>query len=184
MPSSRHSTLTLSTAHAFRTHVKAPQTDFHVKPDNSSGPTTNSPSERPLRTRVTFQHEKAPKKASRKAMKAPNGQRPPKPREDQPLSMPLPVPEPGPRPEGQHRNQDGIPLHACSHGRSGEASGQSPWLPSVRSPKPSRLGFDRSRLPIPWVGIARPRAVGGAQARLTFIGCVYNSRLQERLHLV
>ena len=44
-------------------------------------------------------------------------------------------------------------LIAQSHGRSFEASGQSPWLPSVRSPKPSRLGFDRSRLPILWVGI-------------------------------
>lgn len=34
--------LTLSTAHALKTHVKAPQTDFPVKPDNSSGPLTTA----------------------------------------------------------------------------------------------------------------------------------------------
>lgn len=56
---------TLSTAHASRTHVKAPQTDFPVKPDNSSGPTHDNPSERPLRKKVTFQPKQAPKKAWR-----------------------------------------------------------------------------------------------------------------------
>lgn len=58
---SRHSSHTLSTTHASRTHVKAPQTDLHVKPDNSSGLTHDSPSEKPLRTKETFQHQKAPK---------------------------------------------------------------------------------------------------------------------------
>lgn len=57
-----HSSRTLSAAHAPVTHVKAPQTDFHVKPDNSSGSTHDIPSERPLRTKATFQHGKAPKK--------------------------------------------------------------------------------------------------------------------------
>lgn len=42
----RHPFRTLSTAHASRTHVKAPQTDFHAKLDNSSGLTHDSPSER------------------------------------------------------------------------------------------------------------------------------------------
>lgn len=65
----------LSTTHAPVAHVKAPQTDFPVKPDNSSGPTHDSPSERPLRTKATFQHEKAPKKASRKATEGPRGER-------------------------------------------------------------------------------------------------------------
>lgn len=45
----------LSTAYAYRTHVKAPQTDFHPKPDNSSGPTHDSPLETPLRKKETFQ---------------------------------------------------------------------------------------------------------------------------------
>lgn len=51
----------LSTAHYSRTHVKAHQTDFLVKPDNSSGLTHDSPSERPLRTKATFQPKTAPK---------------------------------------------------------------------------------------------------------------------------
>jgi len=57
----RYSSHTLSTSHASRTHVKASQTDFHVKPYNSSGLTYDSPSERPLRTKVTFQPKQAPK---------------------------------------------------------------------------------------------------------------------------
>lgn len=57
----RHSSPTLFTAHASRTHVKAPQTDLHAKPDNSSGSTYDSPSERPLRTKETFQPKTAPK---------------------------------------------------------------------------------------------------------------------------
>lgn len=63
MPSthSRHSSRTLFTAHAPKTHVKAPQTDFPAKPDNSSGPIHDSPSERPLRTKETFQPKTAPK---------------------------------------------------------------------------------------------------------------------------
>lgn len=52
---------TLFTAHASRTHVKAPPAVFPVKPDNSSGLTHDSPSGKPLRKRVTFQHQKAPK---------------------------------------------------------------------------------------------------------------------------
>ena len=57
----RHSSRTLFTAHHSRTHVKAPQTDFPVKPDNSSGLTQDSPSERHLRTKVTFRPKTAPK---------------------------------------------------------------------------------------------------------------------------
>lgn len=58
---SRYSFHTLSTAHASRTHVKAPQPDLHGKPDNSPGPAHERPSERPSRTKATFRHEKAPK---------------------------------------------------------------------------------------------------------------------------
>lgn len=58
---SRYSSHTLFTAYTSRTHVKAPQTDFHIKPDNSSGLTHDSPSERLLRTKVTFQPKQAPK---------------------------------------------------------------------------------------------------------------------------
>lgn len=57
----RHSSHTLSTAYASRTHVKALQTDFHAKPNNSSGSTYDSPPESLLRTKATFQHQKAPK---------------------------------------------------------------------------------------------------------------------------
>lgn len=63
----RHSSPTLSTAHAPVTHVKASQTVFPVKPDNSSGPTHGSPSERPLRTKATFRHGKLRKKHRGKA---------------------------------------------------------------------------------------------------------------------
>lgn len=42
----RHPHSTLFTVHAFRTHVKAPQTNLHAKPDTSSGLTHDSPSER------------------------------------------------------------------------------------------------------------------------------------------
>lgn len=104
----RHFSLTLSTAHVSRTHVKAPQTDLHVKPDNSSGSTHDSPSERPLRKKVTFQHKTAPKKhRERQAVRGP-----PKPSTDQLSSPHLSDREPGPRPEGQHRDQDGIHLDA------------------------------------------------------------------------
>lgn len=65
-----HSSPTLFTSHASRTHVKALQTVFTVKPDNSSGPTHGSPSERPLRTKATFQ----PKK-HRKASRTPSRER-------------------------------------------------------------------------------------------------------------
>ena len=69
-----HSSYTVSTAHASRTHVKALQTDFHVKPDNSSGSTHDSPSERPLRTKVTFQPKQAPK-SSKESHASPNRER-------------------------------------------------------------------------------------------------------------
>lgn len=95
-----HSAPTLSTAHASRTRVKAPQTDFHVKPYNSSGPTHDSPSERPLRTKVTFQHKKAPKKASRKAMEHQTARRPHKPGTDRLSSMLLPARNRGQGPKG------------------------------------------------------------------------------------
>lgn len=117
---SRHSSHTLSTAHASRTHVKAPQTDFHIKPDNSSGLTHDSPSERPLRTKVTFQPRQAPK-SSEESHASPNRER-----TDQAKHGPTPLHaltsrEPGPRPEGQHRTQDRILLLAQSHGRSIES---------------------------------------------------------------
>ena len=56
-----HPSHTLSTTYTSRTHVKAPQTDFHIKPDNSSGPTNDNPPKKPLRMKVTFRHGKATK---------------------------------------------------------------------------------------------------------------------------
>lgn len=105
---------TLFTAYASRTHVKAPQTDFHVKHDNSSGSTNNSPSETPLRTKATFQHKTAPKK--HREHETVRGA--PKPNPDQLSSTPYPGRESGPRPEGRHRDQDGSLFDARSHGRS------------------------------------------------------------------
>lgn len=135
---------TLSTAYAPKTHVKAPQTDFPVKSDNSSGPTYDRPLERPLRTKATFRHGKAPKRhrENHQAVREP-------PSQARTNSPPCSF-----RSEGRHRDQDDILIRAQSHGRSLEASGQTPWLTSVKSPKPSRLGSDRSGLPIPWIGIA------------------------------
>lgn len=49
---------TLSIAYASRMHVKALQTDFPVKPDNSLGLTHDSPSKRLLHTKETFQPKK------------------------------------------------------------------------------------------------------------------------------
>lgn len=117
---------TLSTAHASRTHVTAPQTDLHVKPDNSSGPTHDSPSERPLRTKATPQPTQAPKsieKRSREiAAQANHGPTP---------LIAHSVRESGPRPEGQHRDQDGIHLDAQSHGRSFEDIGSDSMAPCL-----------------------------------------------------
>lgn len=76
----RHSSHTLSTAHASRTHVKAPQTDFPVKSDNSSGPTHDRPSERPSRTKSDVPTQTSTEKASRKAMWHQTVREPPKPR--------------------------------------------------------------------------------------------------------
>ena len=141
----------LFTVHASRTHVKAPQTDFPVKPDNSSRLTQDSQSKRPLRKKATFQSKtSAEKHGEHQAARDP-----PKPSTDQLCSMLPSSRESEPRPEGQHRDQDDIHLDAQSHGKSFEASGQDPWLHAVMT-KPSRLGSHRSRLPIPWVGIASP----------------------------
>lgn len=101
----RHSSPVLFTAYAFRTHVKAPQTDLHVKPDNSSGLTYDSPSKRLLHTKSTFQRKKAPKKHGGHQ----TAREPPKPSTDRLCSMLHPIREAGPRPEGQHRNPDDIP---------------------------------------------------------------------------
>lgn len=162
---SRHSPHTLFTAHAPRTHVKAPQTDLPAKPDNSSGPTHDSPSERLLRTKVTFQHKTAPKK--HREHQAVRGA--PKPSLDQLSSMPHSDRESEPRPEGQHRNPGDIPPR-CSepwtkprrhqvrlHGsyRSGHLSlrgsatiglGSRSLGIGIRSPPDAQCGSQRSRL--------------------------------------
>lgn len=119
-----HSSPTLFTAHASRTHVKAPQTDFPVKHDSSSGLTHDSPSERPLRTKVTFQPRRAPKRhRGRQAVRGP-----PKPSTDRLLSLPRPVgnldqgPEAAPKPS-RHPPRCPKPMDEASM-----ASGQTPWL--------------------------------------------------------
>lgn len=125
---SRHSSPTLFTAHASRTHVKALQTDFHVKPDNSSGLTHNSPPKRPLRKKATFQHKKAPKEHRGKPWKHKAARRPPKPSTDQLCSMLRPV---GNRDQGPKGNIGTKPVSSsmlrAMEGAS-KTSGQNPWL--------------------------------------------------------
>lgn len=118
---------TLFTAHASRTHVKAPQTDFHIKPDNSSGPTHDSPSETPLRTKVTFRHEKALKKHGGHQA----ARRPPKPSTDQLSSMPIQVENRDQGPKGSNESQDGIHLDAQSHGESMGSIERVPMAPCL-----------------------------------------------------
>ena len=155
----RHSSHTLFTAHASRTHVKALQTDLHAKPDNSSGPAHDSPSERPLRTKDTFQPKTAPKSIENT-----------KPEEEHPSpartnSPPCP-------------NQIGTKARrAVSKPRRHQLRCSEPWeepgnhqvrfhgsMP--RPPNSSRLGSYRSRLPIPlgrdWLASGTP----GARKRL------------------
>lgn len=141
----RHSSPTLFTAHTSRTHVKALQTDLHAKPDNSSGPTHDSPSERPLRTKVTFQLKTAPKKhREHQAVR-----RPPKPSTSRLSSMPIQPESRDQGPKGSIETKTASTSMLRAMEEALKASGQNPWLHYTAS-KPSRLSFDRSRLPIPW----------------------------------
>lgn len=145
----------------------APPTDFPVEPDNSSGLPHDSPSERLSHTKATFQHKKHRKKhrGHQKASK------PPKPSTGQLSSMlirsgvgakarraaskPKPYPPPCPEPWKERRRHQ-VGLH-----------GSMP-----QSPKSSRLGSHRSRLPIPlgW-DCGSPRTVRGLPrgSRLTLL---------------
>lgn len=144
-----HSFHTLSTAHASRTHVKAPQTDFPVKPDNSSGPTHDSPLERPLRKKATFQHGKAPKSIEDA-----------KQREDRPsraLTDSPPCPDQiGYRDQGPKGNTEVKPVSSSllrAMEEASKTSGQTPWLhvtlteaiktrlSSLSAPNPLGLGL-------------------------------------------
>ena len=115
---------TLSTAHASRTHVKAPQTDLHGKPDNSSGPTHDSPSERPLRTKATSQPKKAPKSIEDT-----------KPREDHPSQARTDSPQCPDQigyrdqgPKGNIETQTGSSSLLRAMEEASKTSGQTPWL--------------------------------------------------------
>lgn len=147
----RHPSRTLFTAHPSRTHVKAPQTDLHAKPDNSSGLTRDSPSERHSRTKVTFQPKTAPKK--HRGHQAVSG--PPKPSTSQLPSMPHSDRESRPRPVGQHRDQDVIHLDAQAMEEASEASGQIHGsTPQYRSHRGSAsIGLGSQSL---WIGIGSP----------------------------
>lgn len=141
----RHSSPTLFAAHASRTHVKAPQTDLHVKPYNSSGPTHDSPSKRPSRTKVTFQHGKAPKKHGGKPWKHQAAREPPVPNTDQPLSMLHPVLNRNQGPKGSIETKTSSLSMPKAMAEASKASGRTPWL-NATLPKPSRLDLgDRFR---------------------------------------
>lgn len=167
---------TLFTAHASRTHVKAHQTDFPVKLDNSSGQTHDSPLERPLRTKVTFRHGKAPKRhRGHQAVREP-------PSQARANSPPC-----------SFRSGIGTKARrAASRPRRHPPPCSEPWqkprsirsdsmAPIGKSPKPSRLGSDRSRLPIPVLGLPRPRTHGTApRAVLGCSGGMSSRRMSSR----
>lgn len=157
---------TLFTAHASRTHVKAPQTDFHSKPDNSSGPTHDSLPEMPLRMKVTFQPKQAPKSIEKQIRE----------RTTQAKHGPTLLPA-----SFQVENRAKA-RRAASRPRRIPPRRSEPWRDlrshQVRlhgsmpqSSKPSRLSFDRSKLRIPVVGIGSPpgRNAGPSGSRLTFL---------------
>lgn len=122
-----HSSRTLFTAHASITHVKAPQTDLHAKPDNSSGLTHDSLSKKPLRTKTTLQPKTAPKKHRRhQAVRGP-----PKPSHDRLSSMPIQSESRDQGSKGSIETQDGFLLHAQSHGRSFESIRSDPMAPCL-----------------------------------------------------
>jgi len=129
-----YSSHTLSTPHPSRTHVKAPQTDLHGKPDNSSGPTHDSPSERLLRTKATFHPKQAPKKHREHQ----SARGPPKPSTDQLFPMPLQVEDRSQGPKGSIETQTASTsmLRAMEEASKHQVRlhGSMP-----RSPKPSRL---------------------------------------------
>lgn len=147
-----HPSRTIFTVHASRTHVKAPQTDFPVKHDNSSGLTHDSPSERHLRTKATFQPQK-----HRKASRTPSRKRTTQAKHVPTFLTALTFRESGPRPEGQHRSQDVFLLDAQSHGRSSESIRSVPMAPchchrnhrgrlsSLYAPNPFGSGLARLR---------------------------------------
>lgn len=170
----RHSSRTLFTAHASRTHVKAPQTDLHVKPDNSSGSTHDSPSEKPLRTKTTFQPKTAPKKHRRhQAVRGP-----PKPSTSQLSSMPIQSENRDQGPKGSIESQARIHLDARSHSRSPESIrsdsvAQCHWHRSHRGSATIGLG-SRSL----GIGIGSPPEHRGRASASYFYRVVYKCRLQ------
>lgn len=142
---------TLSTAHAPETHVKAPQTDFPGKPDNSSGPTHDSPLERPLRTKVTFRHGKAPKRhRGHQAVREPPSQAR---TNSPPCSFRSGIGTKARRAASRPRRH---PPPCSEPWRKPRSIRSDSMAPIGKSPKPPRLGSDRSRLSIPLVGIATP----------------------------
>lgn len=149
----RHSSHTLFTAHASRTHVKVPQTDFPVKPDNSSGSTYDSPSERPLRTKVTFQPKTAPKSIedTKQRDDHPNQAR----TDSSPCSVQTGNRDQGPKGSIETQTASTSLLRAMEE--ASKTSGQIPWLHasalksiearlrSVQTPDPLGLGLARLR---------------------------------------
>jgi hypothetical protein len=140
----RYSSSTLFTAHASRTHVKAPQTDFPVKHDNSSGLTHDSPSERPLRTKSDVPTPKAPK--SIEATK-PREEHQSRARTDFPHC--LDVSRIGTKARRAASKPRRIPPRCPEPWKKPRKHQVGPHGSMPLSPKPSRLGFHRSRLPIP-----------------------------------
>lgn len=138
----RHLLRTLFTAHASRTHIKAHQTGLHAKPDNSSGLTYDSPSEGLLRKKETFQHKKHQKSMEDSSEMTTQAKHRPTLLH---ASFRSRIETKARRAASRPRRH---PPQCLSHGRSFGSIRSDPWLHSA-VPKPSRLSFNRSRLPIP-----------------------------------
>lgn len=162
----RHSSHALSTAHAIRTHVKAPQTDLHGKPDNSSGPPTTA------RQKGFYARKRRSSiKKHRKAWRTPSCERLSKPRTDQLSSMLHPIRNRDQGPKGNTETKtSSLSLPKAMEGAS-KTLGQTPWLLSVGLPTPSRPDTDRSRLPIhgDGIGLASDSERAPRGSRLTLL---------------
>lgn len=121
----RHPSSTLFTSQASRTHVRASQTDFPARPDNSLGLTHDSQSERPLRTRAALQPKTAPKK--HREHQAVRGQS--KPSTDQLLSLPIQSGNREQGPKGSIETKTDSSSSAQSHGMSFESIMPVPMAP-------------------------------------------------------
>lgn len=156
----------LFTAHASRTHVKAPQTDFPVKHDNSSDLTHDSPSETRLRTKVTFQPKTAPKSIENT-----------KPQEGHPSQASInshpctfQARNRNQGPKGSIETKTVLLLDAQSHGRNFEDIRSDPMAPCLRHRShrcSATIGL--SSKPLDWDWLTSGTQYGSPRSRITLL---------------